>query len=201
MTQTIYIDVRDYWIPLEGVENGVLLQKISGSPLYYTYSDTRPDNSLIGHIEPIQNEPSPLFGGNIWVRSKNFARIAYTPSPVTPPDLASQIGDLNNLPTNNKESIVDSIIELESRITETETGQYYTYTHILLPVEITNKSLTLPHHPVRSSVRIVPVGGPEQFLDIDFTVQHNSNVVEWATLALELLVEAGEKLNISYLKV
>lgn len=196
--ETITLEVREYWIELNDTLAGVLLQKVSGAIVYYLYSEKEPDRKRIGTVLNKTDNPVPLFGGKIWVRSEKYAVITYLSVPVDKPGLEQDIGDLTLLPTNNKESIVDAIVELEQRIAASESGGYHAFKHVVTVSEISNKQLLLPHIPVRESINIQPQMGIPQFLDIDFTL--TGNIVNWDALALELLLQSGQQLFISYIK-
>lgn len=194
--KTINLEVREFWIELQDVQDGVLLQKVNGAVVYYLYSDIMPDRKKVGFVLNKTDNPIPLYGGRIWVKSERYTEIAYTPVHVDKPNLEGDIGDLDNLPTINKDSLVDSIIELEGRIQQIESNTFTCYYYTLTNTDILNKQLTLQHTPNRETVSIQPHMGIMQFLDIDFTVI--GNVINWDTLALELLLEEGQHVFISY---
>ena len=194
--KTINLEVREFWIELQDVHEGVLLQKVNGAVVYYLYSDITPDRKKIGFVLNKTDNPIPLYGGRIWVRSERYTEIAYTPVKVDKPNLEGDIGVLNNLPTNNKGSLVDAIIELEGRIQQIESNTVVSYYYTVSNLDILNKQLTLQHLPVRDTVIIQPHMGIAQFLDVDFTV--TGNIVSWDTLALELLLLEGQRIYISY---
>jgi hypothetical protein len=194
--ETITLEVRDFWIELNNVSEGVLLQKVDGAVVYYLYSDTVPTKKRDGFVLNKTDTPVSLFGGKIWVKSEGYTKVSYLAAKVDRPGLSDDIGDLSNLPTTNKDSLVDAIIELEGRIIDTEAGAFTSYYYIISAADIANKQLTLQHLPVRETVIIQPHMGIAQFLDIDFTV--TGNIVNWDTLALELLLTEGQRLFISY---
>lgn len=196
--ETKVLEVRDFWIELENVGEGVLLQKNNGAEVYYLYSDDVPDRKRDGTVLNKTDIPVSLFGGRIWVKSEGYTRITYIAAKVDRPGLSDDIGNLDNLPTVNKESLVDSIIELELRIRDTESSKYHAYYHVLSNTEIADKQLILQHTPNRNTVNIQPHMGVSQFLDIDFTI--TGNILSWDTLALELLLTEGTLLFISYIR-
>jgi hypothetical protein len=67
----------------------------------------------------------------------------------------------------------------------------------LTALEISNKSLTLLNTPLAASlVAVDAIGGGAQDYGIDFTV--TGNILSWNGLALDGLLEAGDKLRIKY---
>jgi len=119
MDNTISIEISRDWVPLQGVENGVNLQRASGASVYYTYSTLPPPARTGGFKLLPSTEPAKLNGGKIWVRSAGTSSISYTPIDVGAQSPAESIGDLTDLPTVNKTSLVASIVELEATTVKT----------------------------------------------------------------------------------
>lgn len=74
-----------------------------------------------------------------------------------------------------------------------QTGHFFT--HAITPAEITAKQLLLPTVP-QSEVIVSFVSGTTQRSNVDFQV--TGLVMSWAGLSMELLLEAGDCISISY---
>lgn len=72
------------------------------------------------------------------------------------------------------------------------------YDYTITDHDVANRGLTLLNNPYRDTVRITPYHGDMQKLDMDYTV--NGREVTWAGLAMELLAEVGDVVNIRYNK-
>lgn len=195
------LEVYKVWLELQDTQDGFYLQRTSGAPLYYLYSSERPLKNVVGHRYVNFNDPTPLVGGRVWLRSDGITSVAYTPYIVT--DNAGGIaldiiGDTSQLPTLHKATIVGSIREifyqgiggalLEDKFEEvTITAQM-----------ILDKQLTLEHTPADGLVKIGVYRGCEQRQNVDYQLLPNSNVVSWETLALELLLEENDIVYIHY---
>ena len=207
--QSINIEVRDVWIELQGTEHGCLLQTERGEVVYYTYSDYPPDKYATGYPEDAVGGPSKLRGGRIWIRSKNWSIVSFTPYDVDnelnlEDDLKAQIelkadkadvGDIVNLTTSVKTSIVNSINSLKTAIDNISGNMIWSGEVILTNDMITNKRIILPSVP-NGIVFFNPYGGIPQRMNQDFVV--NTNILSWDSLALELLLEVGEAVYIQY---
>ena len=198
--ETITLAVQKDWIELQGVSEGCFIQKISGAPLYYIYSARLPTASSEGFLLKESSTPDPLRGGRIFVKSRSFSRVVYAPANVdaTLPDLL--VGDLDQLETTNKENVVVAINELNQKIEDLVITSgaviHEDYLHTVTTAEIANKELELNHLPVRSTVRVHVYQGTPQLLDVDYTV--DGQLVKWSALAMELLLEVGTVLQVTY---
>lgn len=72
------------------------------------------------------------------------------------------------------------------------------YDYTITDDDIQRAGLTLMNVPNRNTVRITPYHGDLQRLDVDYTV--NGQEVSWDNLALELLLEVGDVVNIRYVR-
>jgi hypothetical protein len=76
---------------------------------------------------------------------------------------------------------------------------YVVETITLNSTDITNKYVTLATAPITASkTRLTVLGGPEQAYTTDFTV--STNQLSWSGLFLDGVLEAGDKLIITYSK-
>lgn len=66
----------------------------------------------------------------------------------------------------------------------------------LTPLMVLNKSLSLEYSPIPESLEITNYLGILQEQNVDY--QLNGQIVSWNSLALELLLEVGDKLRITY---
>lgn len=67
----------------------------------------------------------------------------------------------------------------------------------LTTTDITNKFIILNFTPlVPESITVVPVGGPEQLLGIDYII--TGNVLSWDSLGLDSILDNTDKLIIHY---
>ena len=57
--ETKTIELRDFWIELDDVRAGVLLQKTEGAIVYYLYSESVPDKKRDGIILTRTDAPLP----------------------------------------------------------------------------------------------------------------------------------------------
>lgn len=111
---TISLTVRKVWILLQNTEQGCFLQTTAGTTVYYYYSDTTPSNDIIGFVEDTASGPTRLNGGKIWVKSKDWSKVAYSPYNVDGETLFSVVGDLPTLDTDDKSSVVAAVNELHA---------------------------------------------------------------------------------------
>lgn len=195
------IEVFKPWMELEGVSLGFYLQRISGAVLYYIYSLERPNKTERGHRYVNFNDPTPLVGGRVWVRSDGVTTIAYTPYIVTDNagDIALDIiGDTSQLPTLHKETLVGSIREIFYNGTGglVTSGSYEEIT--ITNTMLLNKQLTLENVPSDGKVQMGIFRGCDQQQNVDFVLLPNSNVVSWDGLALELLLEENDVVFFNY---
>lgn len=195
------IEVFKPWMELEGVSQGFYLQRISGAVLYYIYSLERPNKAERGHRYVNFNDPTPLVGGRVWVRSDGVTTIAYTPYIVTDNagDIALDIiGDTSQLPTLHKETLVGSIREIFYNGTGglVTSGSYEEIT--ITNTMLLNKQLTLGNVPSDGKVQMGIFRGCDQQQNVDFVLLPNSNVVSWDGLALELLLEENDVVFFNY---
>lgn len=195
------IEVFKPWMELEGVSQGFYLQRISGAVLYYIYSLERPNKTERGHRYVNFNDPTPLVGGRVWVRSDGVTTIAYTPYIVTDNagDIALDIiGDTSQLPTLHKETLVGSIREIFYNGTGglVTSGSYEEIT--ITNTMLLNKQLTLENVPSDGKVQMGIFRGCDQQQNVDFVLLPNSNVVSWDGLALELLLEENDVVFFNY---
>lgn len=198
--ETITLAVQKDWIELQGVHEGCFIQKVSGAPLYYIYSARQPTETAEGFLLKESSAPEPLRGGRIFVKSRSFSRVVYAPANVdaTLPDLL--VGDLDDLETVHKENVVAAVNELNQKIEDLVISGgsliHEDYLHTVTTGEIAAKELTLSHLPVRSTVRLHIYQGTPQLLDVDYTV--DGQLVKWSALAMELLLEVGTVLQVTY---
>lgn len=109
-------------------------------------------------------------------------------SPYTPIDVADWDPD----PTTLKEA-------LDQLADRTWDKNYVVETITLNGTDITNKYVTLAATPITASkTRLTVIGGPEQAYTADFTV--STNQLSWSGLSLDGVLEAGDKLVITYSK-
>lgn len=195
------IEVFKPWMELEGVSQGFYLQRISGAVLYYIYSLERPNKAERGHRYVNFNDPTPLVGGRVWVRSDGVTTIAYTPYIVTDNagDIALDvIGDTSQLPTLHKETLVGSIREIfyngTGELVTSGSYEEITITNTML----LNKQLTLENVPSDGKVQMGIFRGCDQQQNVDFVLLPNSNVISWDGLALELLLEENDVVFFNY---
>lgn len=195
------IEVFKPWMELEDVSQGFYLQRISGAVLYYIYSLERPNKAERGHRYVNFNDPTPLVGGRVWVRSDGVTTIAYTPYIVTDNagDVALDIiGDTSQLPTLHKETLVGSIREIFYNGTGglVTSGNYEEIT--ITNAMLLNKQLTLENVPSDGKVQMGIFRGCDQQQNVDFVLLPNSNIVSWDGLALELLLEENDVVFFNY---
>ncbi len=109
---------------------------------------------------------------------------------------AANVGDLSQLPTNNKTSVVNALIELDSDINAIPF--LITQQFTLTPTDIANHHVNLDFIPASNSVELWVIGGILQKENTDFMV--TGQQLSWAALALELLLSVGSILHISYIR-
>lgn len=109
---------------------------------------------------------------------------------------AANVGDLSQLPTNDKTSVVNALIELDSDINAIPF--LITQQFTLTPTDITNHHVSLDFIPASNSVELWVIGGILQKENIDFMVIGQQ--LSWENLALELLVSEGSILHLSYIR-
>ena len=109
---------------------------------------------------------------------------------------APNVGDLSQLPTNDKTSVVNALIELDSDINAIPF--LITQQFTLTPTDITNHHVNLDFIPASNSVELWVIGGILQKENIDFMVIGQQ--LSWENLALELLVSEGSILHLSYIR-
>lgn len=68
----------------------------------------------------------------------------------------------------------------------------------VVAADVTNQYVTLAHAPVAASVKVTPVGGPEQEFNVDFDFPTTTRVGFKAGGDLAALIVAGDKLIIEY---
>lgn len=197
---TMTLRIRRTWVKLTGVSQGFYLQRVSGANVYYLYSPTPPKKNEIGHRYVNFNDPTPLVGGDVYVRSDGVSIIGVTPYIVTDragDDALDYIGDLGQLPTSNKQTLVGAIQEIYSSGGGSGGGGNTIYYEVeVTALMVANKSLTLPDNPVPSSLRLNVYTGVLQRLNVDYTL--TGDVVAWDSLGFELLIEEGMVLSFSY---
>jgi hypothetical protein len=67
----------------------------------------------------------------------------------------------------------------------------------LTTLDITNKFVTLNFTPlVPEAITVVPVGGPEQLLGVDYII--TGNILSWDSLGLDGILDNTDKLIIHY---
>ena len=113
---TITLTVRKVWILLQNTEQGCLLQTTAGTTVYYYYSDTTPSNDIIGFVEDTTSGPTRLNGGKIWVRSKDWSQVSYSPYNVDGETLFAVVGDLPALNTVDKSNVIAAINEVNDKV-------------------------------------------------------------------------------------
>lgn len=195
------IDVYKVWLELHDTQDGFYLQRTSGAPLYYIYSTERPLKNVVGHRYVNFNDPTPLVGGRVWLRSDGITSVAYTPYVVT--DNAGGvaldiIGDTSQLPTLHKATLVGSIRELFYQGTGAALPQDHFEERIITPQILLDKQLALEHPPADGLVRLGVYRGCEQQQNVDYQLIPNSNIISWETLALELLLEENDIVYLNY---
>lgn len=109
---------------------------------------------------------------------------------------AANVGDLSQLPTNDKTSVVNALIELDNDINAVP--YLITQQFVLTPVDITNHHVSLDFIPASNNVELWVIGGILQKENIDFMVIGQQ--LSWENLALELLVSEGSILHLSYIR-
>ena len=109
---------------------------------------------------------------------------------------AANVGDLSQLPTNDKTSVVNALIELDSDINAIP--YLISQQFVLTPTDITNHHIDLDFIPASNSVELWVIGGILQKENIDFIV--TGQQLSWENLALELLVSEGSILHLSYIR-
>lgn len=98
---------------------------------------------------------------------------------------------LENLPVST--AVQSSLTAIEDSIPE-ETTDVFTLTSL----DITEKKVTLSKTPLfPSSVKLIPDGGIEQRINIDYLV--NTNEIIWNGLTLDGFLEEGETVRVTYL--
>ena len=110
---------------------------------------------------------------------------------------AANVGDLSQLPTNDKTSVVNAIIELNGEITASS-SILHLQDIVLTPTDNTNHHVNLDFIPASNSVELWVIGGILQKENIDFMV--TGQQLSWENLALELLVSEGSILHLSYIR-
>lgn len=200
MNTTLTLNAATGWVRLQGVENGVLIQILNGSVVYYAYSATKPLVLTGYELAPSPN-PIPLFGGSIWVRAKGSAHITYSPAAIgnnTPYGLIGQLADLHTL---NKTTLVEAINETYDRIGIGGGGggsPVYSGEYTLTDVDISAKQFQLPYLPDPASLKLEVFGGCLQRRNVDYWV--DGNIVKWTGLALESLVDSGSVLSLFFIR-
>lgn len=192
--QTVSLVVRAIWQKLENTEVGCLLQTEAGATVYYTYSEYAPNPESLGYEEDAQGGPSRLRGGHIWVKSRDWSRISVTPFNVDAENVDPIIGDIDDLevPADN---LVEALNYVYEKVNVIEAGRDYTGDIEITSVMLDNKGLTLPFAPT-GIVYLCPYGGIPQQQGVDFLV--SGSQLTWDSLSLEILLEAGDIVNISY---
>jgi hypothetical protein len=151
------------WVEITDIPQGALMQRVSGAPVHYLYSNDLPKQADIGF--PLPGSLTTVLGGTrFFVRSRLLSTISYLP--------------------------VD-VLALNG-------SGYDDYDYIITDNDIQHKRLILVNDPSRDTVRITPYHGDMQRLDVDYTV--TGREVSWDNLALELLLEEGDVVNIRYAK-
>lgn len=191
MSKTLTLNAATNWVKLQGVENGVLIQILNGSVVYYAYSDTKPLTLTGYELAPSPN-PIPLFGGSIWVRAKGVAHVTYSPAAIGNNTPYGLIGQLPDLHTQAKNNLVEAINEVYDR------SPVYSDEYILTTQDIQNKQFTLPYTPVPASFKLEVFGGCLQRRNVDYWIE--GNLVKWTGLALETLVDPGSVLSLFFIR-
>lgn len=195
------LEVFKPWMELEGVQNGFYLQRTSGAPLHYIYSLERPLKTDKGHRYVNFNDPTPLVGGRVWVRSDGVTTIAVTPYVVTDNagDIALDIiGDTSQLPTLHKETLVGAIREIYYNGGLDNIPISADEEIIVTALMISEKRLTLTDTPADGKVRLGVYRGCQQRQNIDYLLLPNTNIISWEGLSLELLLEENDVLYVEY---
>lgn len=149
------------WVEITDIPQGALMQRVSGAPVHYLYSNDLPRASDEGF--PLPGTMTTILGGSrFFVRSRLLSTVTYLPVDVQA---------LNG-------------------------AGYDDYDYIITDNDLQNKRLILINDPSRDTVRITPYHGDMQRLDVDYTV--TGREVNWSNLALELLLEEGDVVNIRY---
>jgi hypothetical protein len=196
--------LRKAWVRLEGTAQGVRLQLLSGTPFYYRYAQTEPYWKEVGfqfkedEDKFVDLEGSPL---SIWVKSTEYTVIEYTPRVVTDEgSLSLVIGDLTDLETVDKTSLVGAINELNQRIDDFSVSASAAFfgDFVLSASDISGKQLMLPFTPIPETLQLDVYGGIRQRRNVDFIV--SGNVISWGSLALEMLVEQDSVLSIQCIR-
>lgn len=107
---------------------------------------------------------------------------------------AASVGDLTQLPTSDKSDIVSAIVELDGDIKNIPV--FHQEKIELTALDIANKFIELDFLPSTDSVELFVIQGINQKQNVDFVV--TGQTLSWANLALELLLEVGSFLHISY---
>lgn len=113
----------------------------------------------------------------------------FSPNTVPP-----SVGDLSQLPTTNKSDIVGAIVELDGDIKNIPV--FHQEKIELTALDIANKFIEFDFLPSTDSVELFVIQGINQKQNVDFVV--TGQTLSWANLALELLLEVGSFLHISY---
>lgn len=209
-TDTQILEVRRVWQQLPSTPDGALIQRVSGLPLQFIYSDSQPLPNAIGYIDSKDKALVPLKGGTIWVRSVGYTVFAFTPYDVDNSNVEVVAGRLEDLDTNTQASLVAAINELKALVDDLEanggsggSGGYVTeeYDLSITPTMIANRSLTLAHLPVGNKVFIGVYGGIDQRQNLDYYLDLNDRrIVRWDNLSLQLLFDTETVIRIRYLR-
>lgn len=206
--ETKTLVVRKNWIKLENTQQGCLLQHIDGVTVYYYYSAAVPPADGPGHVEDSSNGPLPLLGGDIWVRSENYAVVAYTPYNVDANTLSYIVGRLEDLDTDAKDKLVNAINELvavkanlsmvmdiKAQLDDLADNTYEDFDIEITPTMIADRFLTLDFVPKQSTFKLTPHGGIMQKRNSDYYI--NGNQVHWENLGLEVFLTPQTVINIT----
>ena len=226
MTQTISIELRRIWVKLENTERGVLLQREQGEVVFYAYGAYAPHPDSEGMAEDAQGGPTRLRSGDIWVRSRGWSKVAVTPFDVDSEQVASIVGNIDDLTTPEKENTVEAINWLDAN--KANTQDLGDKDNLLTPVKssfvdainsiedridklkteqlydedivITGEMITnkslVLPFTPNGIVHLLPYGGIPQQDGVDFIT--TGNIISWDSLFLEIILEVGETINVQF---
>jgi len=198
LTQVLSVLHINRWVELPGTSQGVILQRLSGAKLYYRYADTRPhDDEYLGFLEGGGIEPISLIGGRIWVRSAGVTQLAWQAAIIAPSTPGALIGNLDNYLGNTHVNVVSILNEL-LQLQTSNTASPVVLDIVLTATDITNAYIDLPYPPIADTFRLNVYGGIQQRRNVDYTVTDTR--LSWSTLALELLIDEGSVLSVSYFR-
>lgn len=199
--ETRTLEIRRGWTALEYTPDGVFIQRLEGARLFYIYSDTLPSRDLSGlEFHANQDGYMALTGGQIWLRCENYAVVTYVPGVVSDRPVGEILGDLDDLETTDKSSLVAAINEVKEQVDAIaiSTSNVFMGDIPLTATDVTNKFLTLPFTPIPETLMVDIYGGIRQRRNVDYAI--SGNVLDWDGLALELLVTSDSVLSIQCIR-